>query len=65
MKRKFQVRFWIDHRLSRGSKYSLRDICICIVDRYALTDAEVNQIADLAVGSAFNNGDLSIKRVAK
>lgn len=63
MKRKFMLRFKIGKRYGRASAYSLRDIAVSIVDRWSLTDNEVNRIANMVVCEIFTVLDIQIKRV--
>lgn len=60
---RFQLAVKIGSRWSRFSRYSLRDICVCIVDKYSLTDQELDVLVGLLSGSTFTNDDLKIKRV--
>ncbi len=60
---RFQVRLAISNRLGKGSTYSLRDICVCLVETYSLKEKEIEQIATLTVGSVFANEDMQIKRI--
>lgn len=61
---KFIIRFRIGARLGAGSRYTLREFCTDIVDRYSLREAEVLTVVTLGIGEAFKNSDLEIKRVA-
>lgn len=61
---RFIIRFKIGNRFGAGSKYSLRDLCICIVDQYSLKEHELATIVTLRVGEIFTNEDFTAKRVA-
>lgn len=60
---KFIVRFKIGNRLSTKSKYSMRDICVCLVDRYSLKENEIFTIFTMKVGYVFQNEDMTIEKV--
>ena len=60
---RFVIRFKIRNRFGASSKYSLRDICVCLVDRYSLTETELATIVTLQVGEEFVNDDMLIRRV--
>lgn len=49
----FIIRFKIRSRFGKGSKYSLRDLCLCIVDKYSLTNAELARIVTLQPEGVF------------
>lgn len=61
---KFSIRFKIGSRFGAGSIYSLRDMCVDIVDRYSLTERELATIVTLNVGEVFSNEDMQITRKA-
>lgn len=52
--RRFKIAFGIAGRYGRFSYYSLKDICVSIVDRWSLTDREVNHIANMEIGESFD-----------
>lgn len=60
---KFIIRFRISNRLGAGSKYSLRDFIVSVVDRYSLTETECATIVTLQVGEKFINRDMEVKRI--
>jgi len=60
---KFSIRFKIGNRFGAASKYTLRELCIGIVDRYSLTETEVCTIVTLQPGETFTNEDLMIRKV--
>lgn len=60
---RFMIRFRIVNRWSKGSVYSIRELCISVVDRYSLKEHELATIFTLQVGESFQNGDLTIKRI--
>lgn len=60
---KFSIRFKIGNRFGAASKYTLREFCISIVDRYSLTETEVCTIVTLQRGESFKNEDLMITKV--
>jgi hypothetical protein len=62
-KMKFAVQFKIGDRLSAVSRFSLRDICVGLVERYALTEREITTLVSLPVGEQFFNKDLVIRRL--
>lgn len=59
----FNVRFATGKRLAAGSRYSLREICTLIVERYSLTEREICTIATLPPGEKFANEDMQIARI--
>lgn len=59
---KFAVRFKIGGRLGAGSAYSLKEFCVYVVDRYALTETEVCTIVTLQPGERFANEDMEVVR---
>ena len=61
---KYKVSFRIRNRFGKGSVYDLRDIAICLVDRFSLTTHELEMIVTLSKGSTFFNEDLHIKRLS-
>lgn len=60
---KFSIRFKIGNRFGAASKYTLREFCINIVDRFSLTETEVCTIVTLQPGEYFTNEDLMIRKV--
>jgi len=60
---KFKVRFKIGNRLGRWSIYTQKEICVSLVDRYSLTDDEINKIFALKQRGVFENEDMRIQRV--
>ncbi|UOF79482.1 hypothetical protein [Caudoviricetes sp.] len=60
---KFSIRFRIGNRLGAASKYSLRDFCISVVDRYSLTETEVCTIVTLQSGETFTNEDMKVTKI--
>lgn len=60
---KFSIRFKIGNRFGAASKYTLRELCISIVDRYSLTETEICTIVTLQPGETFTNEDMVIKKV--
>lgn len=60
---KFSIRFKIGNRFGAASKYTLRELCISIVDRYSLTETEICAIVTLQLGETFTNEDMVIKKV--
>lgn len=60
---RFSIRFKIGNRLGAASRYTLREFCISIVDRYSLTETEVCTIVTLQPGESFANEDLSITKL--
>lgn len=63
MKRKYAVQFSIGNRLGPIGKYSLKDLCISVVERYSLTDTELNTIVSLEPQAKFSNRDMLVKRL--
>lgn len=61
---KFSVRFKIVNRFGKASAYSLRDICITLVDQYSLREHEITAIVGLRAGSndTFVNGDMAVRK---
>jgi len=60
----FKIRFRIGkNRLGAGSKYTLKEFCISIVDRYSLTETEVCTIATLQIGEVFKNENMEVQRL--
>jgi hypothetical protein len=60
---KFSIRFKIGNRFGAASKYTLREFCTSIVDRYSLTETEVCTIVTLQSGESFKNEDLAITKI--
>lgn len=60
---KFTIRFKIGNRFGAGSKYTLREFCTSIVDRYSLTETEICTIVTLQIGERFTNEDILVERV--
>lgn len=60
---KFSIRFKIGNRFGAASKYTLRDFCISIVDRFSLTETEVCTIVTLQSGETFTNEDMMVKKL--
>lgn len=60
---KFLIRFKIMNRFGAASRYSLRDFCISVVDRFSLTETEVCTIVTLNPGEVFINDDLMVKKL--
>lgn len=60
---KFSIRFKIGNWFGAASKYTLREFCINIVDRFSLTETEVCTIVTLQPGEYFTNEDLMIRKV--
>lgn len=61
---RFNVQFKIGNRLSSKSRYSIREVCLCLVDTYSLTDREIDKIVHLRKGDHFRNEDMVIERVS-
>ena len=60
----FNIRFRIGkNRLGAGSRYSLKEFCISVVERYSLTETEVCTIATLQIGKTFKNEYMEIQRI--
>jgi len=60
----FNIRFRIGkNRLGAGSRYSLRELCVSIIDRYSLTETEVCTIVTLQVDETWSNEDLEVRRI--
>jgi hypothetical protein len=60
---KFLVRVAIGKRLGKGSRYSLVEVCVHLVDRYGLREEELATIFTLQPGETFTNEDLSIRKL--
>lgn len=60
---KFNIRFKIGNRFGAGSKYTLREFCISVVDRYSLTETEICTIVTLHTHEKFTNNDMQIERI--
>lgn len=61
---RFSIRFRAGNRFGAASKYSLREFCIAIVDKYSLTETEVYDIVTMGFAVDFENNDLKIRRLA-
>lgn len=59
---RFSVRFRIGGRFGAISRYSLRDFCVSLVDRYSLSEAEVLAVVTLPVGTIIEMSDLWVRR---
>ena len=62
---KFSIRFKIGNHFGPPTKYTLRELCISVVDRYSLTDGELSNIVTLDFGEVFENEDMQVTRVGK
>ena len=62
---KFSIRFKIGNRFGAASKYSLRELCVSVVDRYSLRDNELVHIVTMNIGEVFQNEDMQVTRVGK
>ena len=60
---RFTIRFRIHNRWGTGSVYSLRDLCVSVVDRYSLSERDLCQIVTLTIGETFSNENLLVKRI--
>ena len=58
------IRFRIKNRLSKQSRYSMSEFCVCIVDRYGLKEREVVSVVRLPLKGVFQNEDLEIRRLS-
>lgn len=58
----FIVRLKIGNRFGRGSKYTLREFCVFLVERYSLTETELCTIATLQENETFNNEDMRVTK---
>lgn len=61
---RFSVRFFIGNRAGAASKYTTREVCIALVDRYSLREHELCTIFTLQVGEKFENEDMIVERVS-
>lgn len=61
---RFSVRFKIGNRAGAASKYTTRDICINLVDRYSLREHELCTIFTLHTDERFENEDMIVVRVS-
>ena len=59
---RFLIRVRSRNRWGSGAPYSLRDLCLAIVDRYSLRESELCTIVTLQVGEEWHNEDLLIRR---
>jgi hypothetical protein len=60
--KRFAIRLNSAGKLYAALPYTLREVCLCIEDRHALTDEEISQVDSLEVGENFSNEDLKIRR---
>jgi hypothetical protein len=60
---KFDVQFKIKNRLGAKSRYSLGEVCVCLVDRYSLKENEIANIVTLQEGDSFSNEDMTVTKV--
>lgn len=60
---KFSIRFKIGNRLGAASKYTLRELCVSLVDRFSLTETEICTIVTLQFGESFSNEDMQVTKV--
>ena len=60
---RFAVRFRIGNRLGAKSIYTLRDICVCIVDKYSLTDAEIEALVVTLPQQIVEFGGIEFRRL--
>lgn len=62
---KFSIRFKIGNRFGAASKYTLRELCVSVVDRYSLRENELAHIVTMNIGEVFQNEDMQVTRVGK
>lgn len=62
---KFSIRFKIGNRFGAASKYTLRELCVSVVDRYSLRENELAHIVTMNIGEVFQNNDMQVTRVEK
>ena len=60
---KFSIRFKIGNRFGAASKYTLRELCVSVVDRYSLRENELAHIVTMNIGEVFENNDMRVTRV--
>jgi hypothetical protein len=60
---KFIIRFKIGNRYGAGSRYTIREFCVNVVDRYSLTETEICAIVTLQFSEDFTNNDMTIRRI--
>lgn len=66
---KFNIRFAIGNRLGKASRYSLKEFCVFVVDRYSLSESEVEAVVTQKVGDTTHVDEdgkriMEVKRVA-
>jgi hypothetical protein len=60
---KFTIRFKIGNRFGAASKYTLREFCLFIIERFGLTETEICTIVTLHPTETWKNEDMLIQRV--
>lgn len=60
---KYAIRFKIGNRFDSVSKYSLREFCIFIVERFSLTERECQSVIELKIGESICLKDFYIYRI--
>jgi len=61
---RFSIRFKIGNRWGAASRYTLKEFCASIVDRYSLTEIEACNIVTLHVKEVFSNNEMQVTRVS-
>lgn len=61
---RFTIRFRVGNRFGAGSKYTLREFCVFVIDRFGLTEVEICTIVTLHPGEKFENEDMTVVRVS-
>lgn len=60
---RFAIRFKIGNRFGKACRYSLVEVCVHIVDKYAIREREAARIVTLQPGETFANEDMRITRL--
>ena len=62
MAKSFSIQLKIASRLGAKSSCNTREFCISFIDRYSLTNTEVEKILEMQPGESFYNKDVVITR---
>lgn len=61
--RRYGVRLKIGNRFGAASKYTLREVAVCLLEQFSITDREFNTIVDLHIGETTSVPGMRITRL--
>ena len=62
--RRYNVSFSIGERWGKQSRYTLMEICKCVLEAYSIREKELEAIIQLAPAETFFNEDVRITRLS-